>query len=140
MHIRGDVGGETTVPRERSRQSVLDHHGAVGNTAGRGHPNHRKRKCKASDDARLILAGSLRGYQTLRFVQSLPKRERQPLSNKFKNADPLGMIDAGVKEIPADSDSHRPSGENAGFRSTITRAGWEWPGARVSRAISRSDR
>ena len=29
--------------------------------------------------------------QTLRFVQSLPKRERQPLANKFKNADPLGM-------------------------------------------------
>jgi len=29
-------------------------------------------------------------YKTLRFVQSLPKRERQPLSNKFKNADPLG--------------------------------------------------
>lgn len=28
--------------------------------------------------------------QTLRFVQSLPKRERQPLANKFKNADPLG--------------------------------------------------
>ncbi len=28
--------------------------------------------------------------QTLRFVQSLPKRERQPLSAKFKNADPLG--------------------------------------------------
>lgn len=28
--------------------------------------------------------------QTLRFVQSLPKRERQPLTNKFKNADPLG--------------------------------------------------
>ena len=25
---------------------------------------------------------------TLRFVQSLPKRERQPLSGKFKNADP----------------------------------------------------
>ena len=30
--------------------------------------------------------------QTLRFVQSLPKRERQPLSNKFKNADPLGKF------------------------------------------------
>lgn len=30
--------------------------------------------------------------QTLRFVQSLPKRERQPLSNKFKNADPLGKL------------------------------------------------
>ncbi len=30
--------------------------------------------------------------QTLRFVQSLPKRERQPLSNKFKNADPLGTL------------------------------------------------
>lgn len=28
--------------------------------------------------------------QTLRFVQSLPKRERQPLKNKFKNADPQG--------------------------------------------------
>ncbi|CAD6591064.1 MAG: MAPK protein hog1 [Alectoria sarmentosa] len=28
---------------------------------------------------------------TLRFVQSLPKRERQPLSNKFKNADPLAI-------------------------------------------------
>lgn len=30
-------------------------------------------------------------FQTLRFVQSLPKRERQPLNNKFKNADPLGI-------------------------------------------------
>jgi p38 MAP kinase len=29
---------------------------------------------------------------TLRFVQSLPKRERQPLANKFKNADPLGRF------------------------------------------------
>ncbi|KAI4262963.1 MAG: hypothetical protein L6R42_001870 [Xanthoria sp. 1 TBL-2021] len=28
---------------------------------------------------------------TLRFVQSLPKRERQPLANKFKNADPLAI-------------------------------------------------
>lgn len=28
--------------------------------------------------------------QTLRFVQSLPKRERQPLKDKFRNADPLG--------------------------------------------------
>lgn len=28
--------------------------------------------------------------QTLRFVKSLPKRERQPLKNKFKNADPAG--------------------------------------------------
>ena len=30
--------------------------------------------------------------QTLRFVQSLPKRQRQPLTNKFKNADPLGLL------------------------------------------------
>lgn len=30
--------------------------------------------------------------QTLRFVQSLPKRERQPLSQKFRNADPLGLF------------------------------------------------
>jgi len=29
--------------------------------------------------------------QTLRFVQSLPKRERIPLSQKFRNADPAGM-------------------------------------------------
>ena len=28
--------------------------------------------------------------QTLRFVRSLPKRERQPLKNKFRNADPQG--------------------------------------------------
>jgi len=27
----------------------------------------------------------------LRFVQSLPKRERQPLSKKFANADPLAV-------------------------------------------------
>lgn len=33
---------------------------------------------------------TLTNAQTLRFVQSLPKRERQPLANKFKNADPLG--------------------------------------------------
>lgn len=30
--------------------------------------------------------------QTLRFVQSLPKRERQPLKDKFRNADPLGKL------------------------------------------------
>lgn len=29
---------------------------------------------------------------TLRFVQSLPKRERQPLAKKFKNADLLGKL------------------------------------------------
>ncbi|PQE29128.1 map kinase protein [Rutstroemia sp. NJR-2017a BBW] len=28
---------------------------------------------------------------TLRFVQSLPKRERQPLADKFRNADPLAI-------------------------------------------------
>lgn len=27
---------------------------------------------------------------TLRFVQSLPKRQRVPFSQKFRNADPLG--------------------------------------------------
>ena len=32
-------------------------------------------------------------YQTLRFVQSLPKRERQPLANKFRNAEAEGMLD-----------------------------------------------
>lgn len=29
--------------------------------------------------------------QTLRFVQSLPKRERQSLKNKFKSADPQAI-------------------------------------------------
>lgn len=28
--------------------------------------------------------------QTLRFVKSLPKRERQPLESKFTNAEPTG--------------------------------------------------
>jgi hypothetical protein len=28
--------------------------------------------------------------QTLRFVQSLPKREKVPFATKFSNADPLG--------------------------------------------------
>jgi hypothetical protein len=34
----------------------------------------------------------LNKMQTLRFVKSLPKRERQPLANKFKNADADGMF------------------------------------------------
>ena len=38
-----------------------------------------------------LLFSAYEKTQTLRFVQSLPKRERQPLSNKFRNADPLGM-------------------------------------------------
>ena len=38
--------------------------------------------------------------QTLRFVQSLPKRERQPLTNKFKNADPLGKKIPGSELLP----------------------------------------
>lgn len=31
-------------------------------------------------------------FQTLRFVQSLPKRERQPLANKFRNAEAEGKF------------------------------------------------
>lgn len=41
-------------------------------------------------------------HQTLRFVKSLPKRERQPLANKFKNADPEGMYILGRLRISAD--------------------------------------
>jgi p38 MAP kinase len=42
-----------------------------------------------------LLISTIRGeltreLQTLRFVRSLPKRERQPLKNKFRNADPEG--------------------------------------------------
>jgi p38 MAP kinase len=35
-------------------------------------------------------ANQIKPTQTLRFVQSLPRRERQPLKDKFKNAEPLG--------------------------------------------------
>lgn len=36
--------------------------------------------------------------QTLRFVKSLPKRERQPLASKFKNADESGMRALDVQQ------------------------------------------
>lgn len=48
-----------------------------------------------SENVRTVLGGLLElanDFQTLRFVQSLPKRERQPLAAKFKNADPAGMF------------------------------------------------
>lgn len=57
----------------------------------------------------------LTALQTLRFVQSLPKRARQPLANKFRNADPLGE-----RKTPSPSTavsdlnrSNRPSRKNA---------------------------
>ena len=37
--------------------------------------------------------------QTLRFVQSLPKRERQPLTDKFKNADPEGKNNCPISPL-----------------------------------------
>ena len=39
----------------------------------------------------------IRGHQTLRFVQSLPKRERVPFSEKLHSNDPVGeyLVDAG---------------------------------------------
>lgn len=54
--------------------------------------------------------------QTLRFVQSLPKRERQPLSNKFKNADPLGMKTSKYSDRATDANSHRSTREDARLR------------------------
>ena len=41
-------------------------------------------RCQLRHDPTLIA-------QTLRFVQSLPKRERVPFSQKFRNADPLAI-------------------------------------------------
>ncbi len=38
----------------------------------------------------LVLANKLIHLQTLRFVQSLPKRERVPLTHRFKNIDESG--------------------------------------------------
>ena len=35
--------------------------------------------------------GGRKRLQTLRFVQSLPKRERVPFAQKFRNADPLAL-------------------------------------------------
>ena len=35
-------------------------------------------------------------------MQSLPKRQRQPLANKFKNADPMGVY-TPKSYLPADS-------------------------------------
>ena len=61
--------------------------------------------------------------QTLRFVQSLPKRERQPLSNKFKNADPLGMIISPSKVYLLTRESNRSARENASVRSSATSKG-----------------
>jgi len=58
--------------------------------------------------------------QTLRFVQSLPKRERQPLSNKFKNADPLGMFDIEWECLLLNDTSNRPPRGNARVRSEET--------------------
>ncbi|KAG4219232.1 hypothetical protein PC116_g32288 [Phytophthora cactorum] len=43
--------------------------------------------------------------QTLRFVKSLPKRERQPLKNKFKNADPA-VFDPKKRITAADALAH----------------------------------
>ena len=45
--------------------------------------------------ARSSTRHSANTIQTLRFVQSLPKRERQPLANKFRNAEAEG------KSLPA---------------------------------------
>ena len=66
--------------------------------------------------------------QTLRFVQSLPKRERQPLSNKFKNADPLGMVSYLLKADVLTRDSHRSTREDASLRSSTTSTGWRRSG------------
>lgn len=54
-------------------------------------------------------------FQTLRFVQSLPKRERQPLSNKFKNADPLGIELSSDAMNFANRLSNRSPGEDVGL-------------------------
>ena len=48
----------------------------------------------ASENVRTACIGGSkadRHVQTLRFVQSLPKREKVPLTTKFPNADPLCM-------------------------------------------------
>jgi p38 MAP kinase len=64
---------------------------------------------------------------TLRFVQSLPKRVRQPLSSKFKNAEPSGKPGSGPPLSAArllTNLSNRPTGEDARLRSPKTCERW----------------
>jgi hypothetical protein len=70
--------------------------------------------------------------QTLRFVQSLPKRERIPFSQKFRNADPAGPSRLFLDFAPAADPrrSHRPDGEDAGVRPQDAYHGGAGPCAR----------
>lgn len=52
---------------------------------------------------------------TLRFVRSLPRREKIPFSQRFKNADPLGMDFEN-----SSNGSYRSVGENVGVQPTST--------------------
>ena len=64
---------------------------------------------------------------TLRFVQSLPKRERQPLATKFRNADPLGKprtYTPSSNFSPFTFVSNRSSGKDARLRSSKTSQRW----------------
>lgn len=47
--------------------------------------------------------------QTLRFVQSLPKRERIPFAQKFRGADPLGAFPPPPLPPPTGKDIPLPS-------------------------------
>ncbi len=54
--------------------------------------------------------------QTLRFVQSLPKRERQPLTNKFRNAEAEGKpVCVFCAECLLIFNSHRFARKHAGL-------------------------
>lgn len=56
-------------------------------------------------------------HQTLRFVKSLPKRERQPLATKFKNADEQGRFQCSLLQTAVlIRSSGGPVGAHAGLR------------------------
>lgn len=47
----------------------------------------------------LPLSYSADNHQTLRFVQSLPKREKVPFETKFPNADPLCELGSNISAV-----------------------------------------
>lgn len=103
MHICGDVGGQAAVPWQGSYVSPFF---SVDPTDGRvdvnqfsiitellGTPPDDVIETIASENVRSPsppYSRFLMPLQTLRFVQSLPKRERVPFSQKLRTADKDG--------------------------------------------------
>ena len=76
-------------------ESILYHYRIAWHTARGCHSDHRQRECELYSwqcDAHAQA-------KTLRFVQSLPKREKVPFTTKFHNADALGECSARLSRV-----------------------------------------